>query len=91
MWRFCITTLFALAASGQNHSAELSFDAADLKVNASNSNESHCDLSNGRLYCRNLRLRFLIAEAWTMTSDDIVGPSWLDDVRVDIAAKAASA
>lgn len=91
MSRFWITTLFALAASGQSQRPALSFEAADLRLNTSASNESHCNLSDGRLICRNLRLRFLIAEAWTMTSDDIVGPSWLDDVRVDIVAKAASA
>ena len=35
-------------------------------------------------------MRWLIAEAWTMNPDDVYGPSWLDDVRMDVIAKAAS-
>ena len=48
------------------------------------------NLSNGRFIASSLQLRALIAEAWTITPDGVLGPSWLDDVRVDIAAKAAS-
>ena len=38
----------------------------------------------------NFPLRFLIAEAWTISGDDVYGPPWLDDVRVDVIAKTPS-
>jgi uncharacterized protein (TIGR03435 family) len=82
---------FTLTAFAQTTQPPPSFEAAELKINNSGETKSHCDLSNGRLYCQNLQLRFLIAEVWTMTTDDVIGPSWLDDVRVDIVAKAPSA
>ncbi len=66
------------------------FDAADIKINNSGGNQSNCAFQNGRLACTNLQLRVFIARIWTMTPDDVIGPSWLDDVRVDIVAKAAS-
>ncbi len=88
--RLCPALVLTLTAFAQTTPPTPSFEAAELKVNTSGETKSHCDLSNGRLYCQNLQLRFLIAEAWTMTTDDIVGPSWLDDVRVDIVAKAQS-
>ena len=87
--RVCLALLLVLPVFAQT--AAPAFEAAELKVNNSGATGSHCDLSNGRLYCYNLPLRFLIAEAWTMTGDDVIGPSWLDDVHVDIVAKSASA
>jgi len=51
---------------------------------------SSVNLANGVLTMRNVPLRVLLAEIYLMTPDDIVGPSWLSDVRVDIIAKAAS-
>jgi len=73
----------------QNLPPEPSFEVADLKVNNSGAKESSGDISNGRLTTRNATLRFLIAESWSLTVEDVSGPSSLDDVRVDIVAKAA--
>lgn len=67
-----------------------SFEVADIKVNTSGAQKSSGDLANGRLTLRNLPLRWLISEAWTMHPDDIDGPSWLDDIRLDVIAKAPS-
>ncbi len=67
------------------------FEAADIKLNLSGPGESRGDIVDGRLMIRNASLRVLIAEAWMLTPDEVLGPSWLDDVRVDIVAKAASA
>lgn len=69
---------------------EPSFDVADMKVNTSGADKSSGNLSNGRLVIRNLPLRILIAEAWIMNPDDVYGPSWLDDLRLDVIAKAPS-
>ncbi|HEX4135606.1 MAG TPA: TIGR03435 family protein [Bryobacteraceae bacterium] len=90
MSRFSLAFLLALSAFGQSAQPGPSFEVAEIRVNASGLEKSSGNLSNGRLTLRNLPLRFLLAEAWTMNPDDISGPSWLDDVRVDAVAKAAS-
>jgi uncharacterized protein (TIGR03435 family) len=66
------------------------FDVAEIKVNTNGGPRSRVTLSNGRFIGTNVPLRPLIAEAWTTTPDGVIGPGWLDDIRVDIAAKAAS-
>ena len=66
------------------------FDAAEIRLNQSTEERSSVNLANGVLTMRNVPLRVLLAEIYLMTPDDIVGPSWLSDVRVDIIAKAAS-
>jgi uncharacterized protein (TIGR03435 family) len=88
MWRLCSLFIFAAALFGQ---ATLpAFDVAEIRINNSGDNRSHCDFQNGRVACTNLQLRVLIARAWTMTPNDVIGPSWLDDVRIDMLAKAAN-
>lgn len=66
------------------------FEAAEIRINDSGPSDSHGDIQNGRLFIRNSPLRYLIAEAWTITREEVAGPAWLDDVRVDVVAKAAS-
>lgn len=80
---------FVLAASAFSQ-VPPSFDVAEIKLNRSGLPGSQGDLSNGRLAVTNLPLRYLLAEAWNLRTDGVIGPSWLDDVRVDIVAKAAS-
>jgi len=84
MLRAAILCLIAASAWGQR------FDAAELRVNQSGEERSSVDLTNGVLTMRNVSLRILLAELYLMTPDDIVGPSWLSDVHVDILAKAPS-
>jgi uncharacterized protein (TIGR03435 family) len=67
-----------------------SFEVSELKLNNSGSARTQVSLANGRFVATNLLLRPLIAEAWTITPDAVIGPGWLDGVRVDIIAKAAS-
>jgi bla regulator protein blaR1 len=67
------------------------FEVAALKVNRSAPDfSSKGRLSNGRLVFTNFSLRYLIAEAWSLRATDIVGPSWLEDVSIDLAAKVPS-
>jgi len=47
-------------------------------------------LADGRVTIRNVALRPLIAAAWTLPVAAVIGPDWLDDVRVDLVAKAES-
>lgn len=67
-----------------------SFEVSELKLNNSGSARHHVTLADGRFVGTNLPLRPLIAEAWTITPDAVIGPGWLDAVRIDIIAKAAS-
>jgi uncharacterized protein (TIGR03435 family) len=89
LWIFGVAGI-TIAALGQTGKPGPSFDVAEMKLNTSGAEKSAGNLSNGRLTLRNLSLRLLISEAWTMNPDDIYGPSWLDDVRLDVVAKAAS-
>ena len=89
MWRATVS-LIACVALAQTATQPPSFEVAEIKVNISGPGESRGDISNGRLTIRNVPLRYLIAEAWTVTQNQVQGPAWLDDVRVDIVAKAAS-
>jgi uncharacterized protein (TIGR03435 family) len=66
------------------------FRSCDIRLNTSGPGASKGDISNGRLTIRNIPLRYLIAEAWTIAGGQVYGPSWLDDVRVDIVAKTPS-
>lgn len=90
MWRSGIVCLIALRAFAQIAHPGPSFEVADMKINTSGGDKSSGDLDNGRLVFRNLPLRWLISEAWLMHPDDVSGPSWLDDVRIDLIAKAPS-
>src|SRR6185312_12782449 len=84
MLRAAILCLMGVSAWAQN------FEAAEIRVNPSGEERSSVHLANGALTMRNVPLRVLLAEIYLMTPDDIVGPSWLTDVRVDIVAKAPS-
>ena len=84
MLRFIVAAILGSAAFGQS-----AFEVAELKVNRSGSRGSHGDVSNGRLTVTNASVRVLIAEAWSVAVADVVGPPWLDDVRLDIVAKAS--
>lgn len=84
MLRLAILCLFSLPIFAQT------FDAAEIRLNDSGLQKSSVNLASGVLTMRNVPLRVLLAEIYLMTPDDIFGPSWLSDVRVDIVAKAAS-
>lgn len=86
-----VAGLLGRFAFGQVAQPPLSFEAAEIKLNISDSTESSGNLSNGRLYVRNIPVKLAIAEAWGITSDDVYGPSWLNDVHLDVIAKAPSA
>lgn len=66
------------------------FEAAEIRINNSGGSDSRGDIVDGRLFIRNVPLRDLIAESWSITRTEVIGPSWLDEIRVDVVAKAAS-
>jgi hypothetical protein len=87
------TILLVLVAGSvaRPQSKPLTFEVADVKINNNPAAPRQVNLSNGRFIASNLQLRALIAEAWTITPDGVVGPSWLDDVRVDVAGDSGEA
>jgi uncharacterized protein (TIGR03435 family) len=66
------------------------FEVADLKLNVSGPGAPAVQITGGGVTIRNVTLRVLIAAAWALPVDGVKGPDWLDDVRVDLVAKAAS-
>jgi uncharacterized protein (TIGR03435 family) len=81
---------FLLTFTVYGQTALPSFEAGEIRINNSGPSDSRGDIQNGRLFIRNVPLRNLIAEAWKITSEEVIGPSSLDDIRVDVVAKAAS-
>lgn len=82
---FCL-----LICAGFAQTSPRRFEAAEIRINNSGGSDSRGDIVDGRLFVRNIPLRFLIAEAWSITQAEVIGPSWLDDIRVDVVAKSAS-
>jgi uncharacterized protein (TIGR03435 family) len=83
-----VAGFFTWTLAAQN--SPIYFEAAEIRINGSAGGDSRGDIQNGRLYVRNVPLRFLIAEAWSITREEVIGPPWLDDIRVDVVAKASS-
>lgn len=80
----------SLAAQPSSSSSDPVFDVADLKVNLSGTDPASAQISNGRVTIRNVSLRILIAAGWGLPVDAVKGPDWLDDIHVDLIARAAS-
>lgn len=87
--RFLIALLLFARVYGQTP-AEPTFEVADLKLNVSGPGAPAVQIADGRVTIRNVTLHVLIAAAWALPIDGVKGPDWLDDVRVDLVAKAAS-
>jgi uncharacterized protein (TIGR03435 family) len=77
----CGLALFpALSALGQE------FDVVSIKPNQSNVAESDV-VTGGRFTAINISLQALLARAYGLPQNQIVGPGWLDAVRFDVVAK----
>lgn len=91
MWR---TIMIGITCAGVlcPQSLDPHFEVADLRINNSGLTETPpTEMQNGRIRVINVRLKSLIAAGWEMRPDDVYGPAWLNDVRVDLVAKAGSA
>jgi uncharacterized protein (TIGR03435 family) len=71
------------------------FEVADVRVSdpASTAHMTQQVSPDGRVTIRNTTLKFLIKRIWNIQGDELIAgsPSWLDDDRFDIVAKAPSA
>jgi uncharacterized protein (TIGR03435 family) len=86
----CAATLLVLTGTmtvtyGQSNA----FEVATVKPNKSGSGGTLVPgLRNGTLSARNASLKVLIRTAYGLSDRQIVGPSWLDGDRFDLAGKA---
>ena len=95
MVRLLLAGILAASLIGQTLPGQMpppapAFEVADLRLNVSGAGSQSVVLADGRVTIRNVALRPLIAAAWTLPVNAVKGPAWLDDVRVDLVAKAAS-
>lgn len=90
MTRLLLTGILAAHLFAQTPPPTPAFEVADLRLNVSGPGAPTVVLADGRVTIRNVALRPLIAAAWTLPVAAVKGPDWLDDVRVDLIAKAES-
>ena len=81
-----ISVLFATAAL-YAQDARPAFEAATIKINTSGSIHSRTDGSRTQLIVSNQTLKRLIERAYNVKPFQVTGPAWMEDVRLDIAAK----
>jgi uncharacterized protein (TIGR03435 family) len=79
--------LAILATTAQQTTA--SFDAASIRPSLPGQNQG-IDATPGNLAIRNTRLADAICWAYNIQPYQLVGPGWLNDLRFDISARAAT-
>jgi uncharacterized protein (TIGR03435 family) len=73
----------------QGTPAPRTFEAAEIKINRSNRAMDGQVLRGGQFILRSATLRLLVTAAWRTQDYRVVGgPSWLDEDRYDVVAKA---
>jgi uncharacterized protein (TIGR03435 family) len=83
--------LFALSCLAQEPPTP-TFDVASVKISGDDSLRStgpRFQVAHGSLITHGLALRACLVLAYQMSPSQIQGPDWLNDVRLDITAKAA--
>jgi len=86
----CATCVAAVLAA---HGQELSFDVVSVKVNTSGGAISRmaAPAGTGRFEATNVPVRMLILNAYGIPAFQLTGgPSWIESVRVDVVARAAT-
>src|SRR5437016_6333171 len=69
--------------------AQPAFEVADVKVNKSGEARMMVDIQlGGKFVMRNVPMKVLIAFAYHLRPDALVGPNWLESERYDVVAKA---
>ena len=91
--RALICATWVAAALGAAHGQEPSFEVASVKVNTSGGPISRmvAPTGTGRFEATNVPVRMLILNAYGIPGFQLAGgPPWIDSVRVDVAARAAT-
>ncbi|HMD70453.1 MAG TPA: TIGR03435 family protein [Bryobacteraceae bacterium] len=87
----CLVVFLSAAAPGQSAETPPSFEVADLRVSAPGTAERGGFTSGGRFDMRGTTMLTLIAAAYGVDTDMVVGgPAWLNSDRFDIIAKPPS-
>jgi uncharacterized protein (TIGR03435 family) len=68
-------------------SAQSVYEAASVKLNNSGGTSSSSHGSKGQIVFTNVNLKRLLERAYDVKPIQVKGPAWMEDVRVDIAAK----
>ena len=87
MLRTASVVLAATAAIAQPQDTRPAFEAASIKLNNSVSGNSSTHGSRGQVMMSNQALKRLVERAFQVKPFQVSGPSWMEDVRFDIAAK----
>ncbi len=80
--------LIFLLAAGMVHAQGPEFEVASVKINRSGGTSRLPYLRGGTMTAQNVPLKWLIESAYGVSRKLIYGPSWLDDDRFDVNAKA---
>src|ERR1022692_4735184 len=72
---------------GQASPSAPTFEVAAVKVNKSGEEAASANVANGALTLHNVPMKVILARAYQMTNDRVIGPGWLDTDRFDIVAK----
>jgi uncharacterized protein (TIGR03435 family) len=79
--------LLVLAAGGVLGQTRPTYEAASVKLNTSGIGGSSSNGDQGQVLMKNQTLKRLVERAYDVKPFQVVGPSWLENVRFDIAAK----
>jgi uncharacterized protein (TIGR03435 family) len=79
--------VFFAAAVLYSQDARTAFEAATIRVNTSGSTSSRMDGTRTQLIVSNQTLKRLIERAYNVKPFQVTGPAWMEDLRLDIAAK----
>jgi uncharacterized protein (TIGR03435 family) len=71
----------------ENQPTQPEFEVASIKINTSGSGASSANGSKGGIVYTNLTLKSIIEQAYRVKPFQVIGPDWMDDVRLDITAK----
>jgi uncharacterized protein (TIGR03435 family) len=90
----CLFTLAAFPVAGQTGSTSQVFEAASIKsakpINGYTGIPPAIVKNEVSLRFPNATLRGLIMRAYEISFEDIMGPSWIDEERYEVSAKAAA-
>jgi uncharacterized protein (TIGR03435 family) len=87
----CLAALFSGLALAQPTTRPLQFEVADVQVSKPGGTPNGDFLPGGKLTLQYLTMKDLIAAAWELRDDYLVGgPAWLNSEHYDIVAKAAT-
>lgn len=86
-WVPMIVLLAAGAVFTQAQNARPAYEAASIKLNTSGGGGSTSNGSKGQVLMVNQTLKRLIERAYSVKPFQVSGPDWMENIRLDIAAK----